>query len=132
MSTRETVIAATVAALKAAGVASGRVYRSRQEALATLPAVSVEPLSESADETALGMLDRTLALGVTVHDDGTQAANAIDATLALIESTLLADRSLGLGVDVQIASRVETRWDFDFSDITRATAIYSISMRTAL
>jgi hypothetical protein len=132
MSTRESILAAAAAALVTAGVASGRVYRSRQEALPTLPAVIVEPLSESADEMPLGMLDRTLMIAVSVHASGAPGDNAADATVALVESTLLGDRDLGLGPEVQIRSAVDTRWEFDEQDMVRVSLTFNVSYRTAL
>jgi len=132
MSTRESILAAAAAALVTASVASGRVYRSRQEALTTLPAVIVEPLSESADETVLGMLDRTLSVAVSVHASGAPGDNAADATVAAVESAMLADRTLGLGSEVNILSTIDTRWEFDEQDMCRATLIFQVSFRTAL
>lgn len=132
MSTRESILAAAAAALVTAGVASGRVYRSRQEALTTLPAVIVEPVSESADEMPLGMLDRTLFVAVSIHASGAPGDNAADATVALVESTLLADRDLGLGPEVQIRSAVDTRWEFDDQDMVRVTLTFNVSYRTSL
>lgn len=131
-SLRENVISAAAAALVTANVAGGRVYRSRWHALPELPGVTVTPLGESADEAPLGMLDRTLSLAVTVHASGSPADGAADATLAEVEAAMFADRTLGLGSDVQIKSAMETRWDFDDADVVRVAAIFSISMRTAL
>ena len=132
MSTRESILAAAAAALVTANVASGRVYRSRQEAMTTLPSVTVEPQFEAADETVLGMLDRSLNVSVTVFASGDPADAAADATLALIESTLLADRTLGLGSEVQVRSMLDTRWDFEDQDLVRVTSTFQVSYRTAL
>lgn len=132
MSLRESVIAAAAAKLVTANVAERRVYRSRWHALPTLPAVTVHPMGESADESVLGMLDRSLSLAVTVHASGTPADNAADATLAAIETAMLADRSLGLGAEVQIRSGIETRWEFDDQDVVRAVLIFRIDTRTPL
>ena len=78
MSTRESVLAAFSSKLIAASVASARVYRSRQDALASdeLPAVVIEPLGESASETSLGMLDRTLTVRVSASNATEKAASA--------------------------------------------------------
>ncbi|MCU0919675.1 MAG: hypothetical protein MUF16_04970 [Burkholderiaceae bacterium] len=132
MSTRETILAAIATALTGASVASGNVFRSRQEAINLLPSVVVEPVAEQADETVLGMLDRTLTVAVGVYVEGDPADNAADATVALVESTLLADRTLGLGSEVQIRSAVDTRWEFDEQDLARVTVTFSVSYRTAL
>lgn len=137
MSLRESVLAAIQSALVAANVASGRVYRSRTAALVTLPSVTVEPESESATEEVLGMLTRTLTVVVYVFAAGSPPDSAADATLALVESTLLADRTLGLGSEVQVLSPIETTWDFDPEqsgsyDHTRIGLRFTVSYRTAL
>lgn len=154
MSTRETILAAVQTALVNASVASGRVYRSRQEAIDIMPSVVVEPQFEAADETVLGMLDRSLNVSVVVFACGTAttgsgshghghahgsssstsvaADTAADDTLALVESTLLADRTLGLGSEVQIRSILDIRWDFEDQDTARVTATFQVSYRTAL
>lgn len=137
MSLRESVLAAIQSALVAANVASGRVYRSRTAALVTLPSVTVEPESETAAEEVLGMLTRTLTVAVAVFASGSPPDAAADATLALIESTLLADRTLGLGSEVQLTSQIDTAWDFDPEDSgsydhTRIALRFTVSTRTAL
>ena len=137
MSLRESVLAAIQSALVAAGVAGGRVYRSRTAALVTLPSVTVEPESESATEEVLGMLSRTLGVVVHVFASGSPPDASADATLALIESTLLADRTLGLGAEVQLTSQLDAAWDFDPAesgtyDHTRIALRFTVSTRTAL
>ncbi|MDT3708170.1 MAG: hypothetical protein ROZ09_15215 [Thiobacillus sp.] len=134
MSLRENAVAAVAAKLVAGGVASGRVYRSRQDALAAdeLPAVVVEPLSESASEEVLRMLDRTLTVRLSVFGKSTPGDAALDATIAAAEAALLADRTLGLGSDVQVSSSIETSWDFGEQDGVRADVDFQISMRTPL
>lgn len=130
MSLRENVLAAISAKLIAANVASGRVYRTRQEAIATVPAVNVEPVSEQVEESVLGMLDRTLRVAVHVLAKGDTPDSAADATLDAAISAVLADRTLGLGSEVQVQSAFDVAWDFEDFDIARATATFSISMRT--
>jgi hypothetical protein len=132
MSTRETILEAVKTALITASVAAGRVYRSRQEAVTTLPSVVVEPQIEAADETVLGMMDRTLNISVTVFASGDPADAAADATLTLVESTLLADRTLGISSEVQIRSMLDTRWDFEDQNMVRVTSTFQVSYRTAL
>ena len=134
MSLRENVIAAVAAALVAANVASGRIYRSRQDAFAfdELPAVIVGPLSESASEEVLGMLDRTLTVRLSVYGKIAPGDAGIDATIAAAEAAVLADRSIGLGSDVQVSSLVDTSWDFGEQDGVRADIDFQIRMRTVL
>ena len=43
-----------------------------------------------------------------------------------------ADRTLGLGSEVQVLSSIETAWDFDDFDRTRIAVTFTVSMRTAL
>lgn len=134
MSTRESVLAAFSSKLIAASVASARVYRSRQDALASdeLPAVVIEPLGESASETSLGMLDRTLTVRVSAFGRATPGDSTLDATLAAIETAILADRTLGLGAEVQVTSQLDTGWEFGEHDGVRADVDFQVIVRTAL
>lgn len=129
MSTRETILAAVATAL--AGVAGGRVYRSRREQLPTLPAVIVEPLSEVAEETVLGLTDRRLTVGVQVLAKGDTPDNAADATLAAVWSALAVANALGLGSEVQIEPMHEIDWDFEDFDHCRASLRVGVIYRTA-
>jgi len=131
MSLRESVLSALAAALVNANVASGRVYRSRQEAIETLPAVTVEPVSEQVGESMLGRLDRTLSVAVTVLAKGDTPDSTADVVLDAAAAAILADRTLGLGSEVQVMSLHDLRWDFEDFDLTRVTATFQISMRTA-
>lgn len=129
MSTRETILTAFATAL--AGVASGRVYRSRREQLPTLPAVIVEPLSEVAEETVLGLTDRRLTVGVQVLAKGDTPDNAADATLAAAWAALATANALGLGSEVQIEPAHEVDWDFEDYDHCRASLRVTVIYRTA-
>lgn len=130
MSTRETILAAIATTL--AGVASGRVYRSRREAIETLPAVVIEPRSEEADENALGVLDRTLHVGISVYAKGDTPDNAADATLSAVWAALAAAPQLGQGTDVQIdMAHQSVEWDFEDYDYARAILNIDVGFRTA-
>jgi hypothetical protein len=131
MSLRESVLSALAAALVNANVASGRVYRSRQEAIETLPAVTVDPVSEQVGESMLGRLDRTLSVAVTVLAKGDTPDSTADVVLDAAAAAILADRTLGLGSEVQVMSLHDLSWDFEDFDLTRVTATFQISMRTA-
>jgi hypothetical protein len=128
-STRETILAAVATAL--AGVASGRIYRSRREQLPTLPAVIVEPQGEDAAENVLGRMDRRLTVGVTVYAKGDTPDTAADATLAAAWAALFATPDLGLGSDVQIDPAHSIDWDFEDFDQARATLHVTVNYRTA-
>lgn len=129
MSTRETVLAAVASALT--GIASGRVYRGRREQLPTLPAVIIEPLAASSAENVLGMTDHELTVGISVFAKGEIPDTAADATLSAIHTALMADLTLGLGSEVQLAPGIEVDWNYDDFDYVRAEQRYRISYRTA-
>lgn len=131
MSLRETVLSAIGAKLVAANVASGRIYRTRQEAIATAPAVNVEPVSEQAEEQVLGLMDRTLRIAVIVLAKGDTPDSAADATLDAVIAAVLADRTLGLGSEVCVLSGHEINWDFEDFDLARVSVVFTVSMRTA-
>lgn len=129
MSTRDDILAAFVTTLTTAGVASGRCYRSRREELPALPAVVVEPDSETAEEAMLGVMDAELLVSLSVYASGDTPDNAADATLAAAHAALMADLSLGIA-DAQILPRREVDWQFENFDNARVTARYSVAYRT--
>ena len=129
MSSRETLLAAVATAL--AGVASGRVYRSRKEQLPTLPAVVILPASEDANEEVLGREDASLSVDLEVYAKGDTPDNAADATLAAVWAALRATPTLGLGTDVQLMPGRRINWDFEDYDHVRATLTVTYLYRTA-
>jgi hypothetical protein len=129
MSTRETILAALATTLS--GVASGRIYRSRREQLQTLPAVVIEPLSETASEIVLGVLDRRLTVGIAVYAKGDTPDNAADVTLAACWSSLFVTPGIALS-DVQIEPSHVIEWDIEDYDYARATLRITVSYRTAI
>lgn len=129
MSTRDTILAAIATALS--GVASGRVYRTRREQIGTVPAVIIEPQTESAEETVLGMTDRRLSVGIQVLAKGDTPDNALDATLAAVWAALAPANALGLGSEVQIDPAHEIDWDTEDYDYGRATLRVNVDYRTA-
>jgi hypothetical protein len=130
MSKRDDILAAVAAKLVTASVASGRIYRSRREQLGTLPAVIVEPDSETAEELVLGVTDAELRVAVRIFAEGDAPDSAADATLAAAHAALMADLSLGLA-DVQLSPRREIDWQFENFDHAQVTARYLIQYRTA-
>jgi hypothetical protein len=130
MSTRENILAAVATAL--AGVASGRIYRTRREQLGTLPAIVVEPVSEQAEELSLGYIDRRLTVGINVYAKGDTPDNAADSTLGSAWAALAATPTLGLGTEVQLESPHGIDWDVEDYDYVRATLSVTYNYRTAL
>lgn len=131
MSTRETILAAIATAL--AAVAGGRVYRGRREQLPTLPAVVIDPVSEDASELALGVLDRSLSVGIACYARGDTPDTAVDATLSAAWAALAAAPSLGLGSEVQMRMAHTIDWSGDGADpdVARAELRVTYDYRTA-
>ena len=129
MSSRETLLAAVATAL--AGVASGRVYRSRREQLDTLPAVVILPAAEDANEDVMGREDANLSVDLEVYAKGDTPDNAADATRAAVWSALRAAPTLGLGTDVQLMPGRRINWDFKDYDHVHATLTVTYFYRTA-
>lgn len=128
MSTRETILAAVATAL--AGVASGRIYRSRKEQLSTLPAVIITPDQEQAEEVVLGKTDRRLTVAIAVFASADTPDAGADSTLASCWSALAVANALGLGSDVQVDPAHEITWEWDDYDYVRATLRVTINYRT--
>lgn len=130
MSTRESILAAMLTALS--GLANGRVYRTRQEQLSTLPAIVIEPQQDTTTEYVLGRADSRLTVNVSVFAKGDIPDSAADAALASVWSTLFATPSLGLGDGVQLLPDREVIWNFDDYDygqaILRVTYLYSTAI----
>lgn len=128
MSLREDCLAAIRAALVAASVAGGRVYRTRQEAMATLPAVVIEPLRDEAGPTALGRDDHRLTVAIHALARGDTPDTAADAILVSIASTLTGNRTLGLsGCEMLAGHQID--WDFGDFDLARATMSFTYHLR---
>lgn len=128
MSTRETILAAFATQL--ASVASGRVYRSRREQIPTLPAVLILPRGGRSVEFVLGVMDNELTVSVGVLAKGDTPDTAADATLLAVHAALIADRSLGLGNDVQLLPDFEYDPDFEDYDYCQAPHLYRVTYRT--
>lgn len=128
MSLREDTLAAIQTALIAAGVAGGRVYRTRQEAIATLPAVVIEPQRDEAEPVTLGRDDHRLTVSIHALAKGDTPDTAADATLTLVVATLTANRTLGLtGCELLAGHSID--WDFQDFDLARATMSFVYQLR---
>ena len=130
MSQRETVIAAMSAALVTANVASGRVYRTRQEAIATLPAVNIEPVSATGSDRSTGGVDERVVVAINILAKGDTPDSAADATLNQVLTVLLSLRDLDLGDGVDIGSDYEVQWDFADFDLAQVRVLVNVHLRT--
>lgn len=94
---RETILQAVQAALTTAGVAGGRVYRSRAEAFSRdeLPAAVVKPGGEKVDNSTRGIARRRFDVRIEVHARGTPADSLADPVFAAAHTVLMADPTLG-------------------------------------
>lgn len=132
MSTRDTILDAVTAALIAANVAGGQVFRTRREQITTLPAVEVTQAGMQSAENVLGRHDHALIVLVAVLAKGDTPDSAADPVLVAVHAALMADLSLGLGADVQIDINWETAEpDIDNYDYVRLAHRYTIHYRTA-
>jgi hypothetical protein len=132
---RESILAAVMARLVAAGVAGGHVYRSRTEALTRdeLPAVVVRPGGETVDNANRQLAIRRFEVLIDTHARSTPtvtADQAADPVIASIHLALMAEQTLG-GVIARLAEEETVApelVDADESAVliqTRYTAIYS-------
>jgi hypothetical protein len=96
---REQILAAVATTLAATSGATGRVYRSRQEAFSRneSPAVVIEPGPESiaAEPVSTCKIDHTMTLVVAVYARGTIPDQVADPVVKSVHSLLMADRSIG-------------------------------------
>lgn len=104
MTTKSETILAAIATLAAGtfGV-SGRVYRSRTEALRReeTPAIIIEPVQSAATYSVIDFVDWELQLKATVFTRGAVPETQADAIVQDLYARLMADRSLsGLVHDV--------------------------------
>lgn len=129
MSARETILAAVATALS--GVASGRVYRGREEQIKDLPAVLVTLEDGDGAEGFIGQMDHRAGITITVLAKGDIPDSAIDSTLAAAWSALCAASSLN-SAGTQIAQRYEINWDVENYDNGRAQMRININYTTAL
>lgn len=95
-SKRETILAAAAAALASTTGVSGRVYRSRVEALARseMPALIVEPVQDVSTQNAIGRIEWTLTfqVAVLIRDPGLDSA--ADPIIVSVHSKLMSDPTL--------------------------------------
>lgn len=137
MATRRELILSRIAAVLsgAAGVGT-RVYRSRIEPLTRgeTPAIVIEPVADQAqgpDSGALGRIDWSLTVRVSVFVRDAVPDRAADATVADVHARLMADPSLaGSAMDM-----LPVGVSFDFADADQPAGVialdYQVRYRTA-
>lgn len=137
MSKRETIIQAFLAKAAAVSGVGGRVFRSREDAIATTesPSVVVRPESEDVQEMTNGLVECFLQITVDVFQRGAGLDSApdqlADAVLQELHGLLLADPQLG-GLAIDLVD-LSTTFDFDSGDETAAmiTTRYRVWYRRA-
>lgn len=108
MTKREAIIQAIKAKLSSVtGVSDSSVYRSRVEAFTRgqSPAVSVEPISDIADNQMTYFVDWTMLVRVTLIVRGAIPDQVADPIIESVHGKIMADQSLGgLSIDLQPSS----------------------------
>lgn len=122
-----TILAGTV------GV-SGRVYRSRVEPVirGESPAIIVEPVSDSAEQTTLATLDWTLQVRVTVYVRAVVPDQTADPIVEAAHNLVMQDTTLnGYAIDL-----LPTGVQFEMIEADQSAGVvsleYSIRYRTQL
>ena len=133
---REQILAAVDTLLAATAGATGRVYRSRQEAMSRneSPAVVIMPgRSPAAPEpVSTCKIDWTFTLLILVYARGTIPDQVADPVVKSVHSLLMADRSLGgLVMDIWPMSRAP---EFDRAESAAVVEAltYRVQYRTSI
>lgn len=128
MTKRESILAAIKASLTGVtGVADASVYRSRTVPIARgeTPAIIVEPVSDTPNETALGYLDWNLTARIVVIARGDVPDQEADPIIESVHSKVMADTELGgLSMDIEPSSV-----RFEILDGDQSVAIISLDYR---
>ncbi len=95
-SKRETILARVQTALSGTSGVSTRIYRSRVEALtrAQVPALVIEPVSDTAEDPTIYHLIWTLIFQVAVIYRGDVPDSGADATILDVHSKIMSDSTL--------------------------------------
>lgn len=98
-SKQEAIMAAVAATLASTAGATGRIYRSRQEAFSRneSPAVVIEPgpANAATEPASTCKIDWTFTLVVAIYARGTIPDQVADPVVKSAHSLLMADRTLG-------------------------------------
>lgn len=100
---RENILARIASVLANADGVRGRVYRSRVEPLARgeMPALVVEPVSDTPTQTTVASLDWTLQARVSVLVRGAVPDQLADPIVKDVHAKIMADQTLnGYAIDV--------------------------------
>jgi hypothetical protein len=133
---REQILAAVDTLLAATTGATGRVYRSRQEAFSRneSPSVVIEPgpSTASPEPVSTCKIDWSFILVITVYARGAIPDQAADPVVKSIHSLLMSDRSLGgLVMDIWPGNR-----DSEFAAAETASLremlTYRVQYRTSI
>jgi hypothetical protein len=130
-SKQEQILAAVATTLAATAGATGRVYRSRQEAFSRdeSPAVVIEPGADNAAAEPISTckIDWTFTLIVAVYARGTIPDQVADPVVRSVHQLLMADRSIGgRAMDVWPLSREP---QFDKGDLASVWVVLSYQVR---
>ena len=116
MTKRESILSAFVSALAPTVGVSGRVFRSRQEAMTReeAPSIIVQPEQEQPTEETIGQIDARLTVSVAVYHRGEQPDALADSVIESAHQLIMQNTTLGgLAVDL---TEGETSWEFDEAD----------------
>jgi hypothetical protein len=103
MTKRENILAQLVTTLASTTGVDGRVYRSRVEPMARgeMPALVIEPVSDTPEQTTVATLDWTLQARVSVLVRGAVPDQLADPIVEDVHAKIMADQSLnGYAIDV--------------------------------
>jgi hypothetical protein len=96
-SRRESIINSLATSLASTSGVSGRVYRSRTDAIRReeTPLLMIEPAGETCEMTFNVFIDWTLSIKVAIHNRGDPGDGVDDAIAASLYSIIMADRTVG-------------------------------------
>jgi hypothetical protein len=129
---REEILFAMVTLLTDAVAVTPPVFRSRTDPISRgqSPAIVISPVSDQAQQVSVPYLDWSLIVHVIVYTRGDAPDTLADPIIVAINSTLLADMTLG-GLAMTILP-VSTHFAFSDTDaqLCAATCEYKIEYRT--
>jgi hypothetical protein len=100
---REQILARLTTALGSTTGVTGRIYRSRVEPLARgeMPALVIEPVSDTAEQTTLATLNWTLTIRVSVLVRGAVPDQLADGICESVHAKIMQDTTLqGYAIDI--------------------------------
>lgn len=100
---REQILGRIVTVLAGTSGVSTRIYRSRNEPFARseFPALVVEPMQDSAEQTTIATLDWQLGVRVSIFVRGAIPDSVADPIIADVHSKIMSDTTLnGYAIDI--------------------------------